>query len=179
MKVDDCYFLGYISKSFGYKGEVILFIDADEPQKYLQMESVFINQKGKLIPFFIENIQAHSKYNQLIAKFEDIDSEEQACSLIGNELFLPLKSLPQLKGNKFYFHEVIGFELSDKNKGMVGEIKDIIDLGANPLFQVFSGNKEILLPVQDDFIKSVDRKKQIIYYDAPDGLIDMYMNEEQ
>ncbi|MFW5793188.1 MAG: ribosome maturation factor RimM [Bacteroidota bacterium] len=178
MKFDDCYLLGYVSKNFGYKGEVILFIDADEPQKYIEMESVFVNKNNKLIPFFFEKIQAHSKSNQLIAKFEDINDEEQAQSLIGCELYLPLKSLPKLSGNQFYFHEVKDFELNDKNHGCIGKIKDIIDVGANPLFQIFSGTKEVLLPIQDDFIISVDRKNKIIHYNAPDGLIDIYLNED-
>ncbi len=175
MEINECFLLGYVSKLFGYKGEVIFFIDADEPENYKELESVFVKRNNKLIPFFIDKIQKHSKQNQLIVKFQDINNAEQAEILVGCELYLPLNFLPKLTGKQFYFHEVIGFKLSDKEKGVVGEVKDIIDVGSTPIFQVFSGNKEILLPIHNNFIVSIDRQTRTVFYKAPEGLIDMYL----
>ncbi|MBS4012241.1 MAG: 16S rRNA processing protein RimM [Bacteroidetes bacterium] len=178
MEISECFLLGYVSKLFGYKGDVIFFIDADEPENYLEMESVFVKKNNKLIPFFIDRIQKHSKQNNLIVKFQDINSAEQAELLVGSELYLPLSFLPKLTGNKFYFHEVIGFKVSDKDKGIIGEIKDIIDVGSTPIFQVFAGHKEILLPIHDNFLVSVDKDSKTIFYKAPEGLIDMYLADD-
>lgn len=177
METKDCFLLGYVSKIFGFKGEVILFIDADDSQRYLEMESVFVNKGNKLIPFFIDKIQAHSKQNHFIAKFQDINNEEQAAILVGAELYLPLSMLPKLSGKQFYYHEVIGYTINDENFGMLGKVEDIIDMTSNPIFQVSRGNKEVLLPIHDDFIISVNRDSKIIVYKAPAGLIEMYLDD--
>lgn len=83
--------------------------------------------------------------------------------------------LPKLTGNKFYFHEVIGFEIEDKQKGIFGKIQSINDSTAQPLFEVLNGDVEILVPMIDQFLVKVDRENKKIIMDLPDGLIDMYL----
>ena len=52
MTVDECYLLGYIIKAHGLKGEVQVAIDADSPEAYQDLESVFVQQGQQLVPFF-------------------------------------------------------------------------------------------------------------------------------
>jgi 16S rRNA processing protein RimM len=94
---------------------------------------------------------------------------------MGSELYLPLKFLPKLSGNKFYYHEVIGFILNDKEHGDVGVIKGVNDQGAQALFIAEKKGKELLIPITDDFISKVDREARIIYIQTPEGLIDLYL----
>jgi 16S rRNA processing protein RimM len=89
---------------------------------------------------------------------------------------LPLDLLPKLEGNKFYFHEVIGFSIEDKNFGIVGKIKGINDATAQALFEIDREGIEILIPMNDEFIVKVDREHQTIIVDTPEGLIDLYLD---
>ena len=50
MEIKDCFQLGKITKPFGYKGEVVFFLDVDEPMDYAEMDSVFVEVGGKLLP---------------------------------------------------------------------------------------------------------------------------------
>lgn len=52
MQKQDCYLLGTITKAIGYKGELNLFLDTDEPETYQNLESIFVEQHGLLVPFF-------------------------------------------------------------------------------------------------------------------------------
>ena len=174
MRKEDCFYLGKVAKKFSFKGEVLLFLDTDEPELYENMESVFVEMSNNLIPFFIEQSALH-KNDLLRVKFEDVDSEDDANELIGREIYLPLKMLPKLEGNKFYFHEVIGFAIEDKTHGNIGVIESVNDTTAQPLFEVRHGNKEMLIPMIDHFIIEVDRKNKIIRMDLPDGLVEMYL----
>lgn len=178
MDKDQCFHLGYVSKLFGFKGEVVVFIDADNPENYTALESVFLEIKGKLIPFFIERVILKSKSNQVVFRFQDIDSEEKASQLIGAALFLPLSFLPKLTGNAFYYHEVEGYQVIDQEKGPIGSLVQIISHTSNPLFQIQMGDREILIPVVDDFIERLDRESQTLYLKAPQGLIDIYLSDE-
>lgn len=174
MRKEDCFYLGKIAKKFSFKGEVLIYLDTDEPELYEDMESVFVEFNKNLVPFFIENSNLH-KNDFLRVKFEDVDDEAEADSIMGCEIYLPLKMLPKLEGNKFYFHEVIGFEIEDLRLGVFGKIVSINDTSAQPLFEVINGNVEILVPMIDQFLLKIDRENKKVIMDLPEGLVEMYL----
>ena len=174
MRKEDCFYLGKIAKKFSFKGEVLAYLDTDEPELYENLESVFVECNKHLVPFFIETSSLH-KNDFLRIRFEDVNTEEEADALLGNDLYLPLKMLPKLSGKKFYFHEVIGFEVEDKRLGIVGEIQSINDTTAQPLFEVLNDGIEILIPMIDHFLVKIDRENKKVIMDLPEGLIEMYL----
>jgi len=168
------FYLGHITKTHGYDGKVVAFIDADDPTAYENMEMMFLNIRGTLVPYFIEGRSLKS--NKLILKLQDITTEEQASELVKKEIFLPLSALPELSGNKFYYHEVKGYTVTDEAFGTVGVIEDILDYPAQAVMQVFHEGKEVLIPVSDAVILKLDRKNKRILIKAPEGLLDLYIN---
>ncbi|MFY7743300.1 MAG: ribosome maturation factor RimM [Flavobacterium sp.] len=174
MRKEECFYLGKIAKKFSYKGEVLVYLDTDEPELYENMESVFVEINKDLVPFFIENSALH-KNDFLRVKFEDIDNEEQADEILGCELYLPLSFLPKLEGNQFYYHEVIGFEIEDQRLGVVGKIVSVNDSTAQPLFEVLNGTVEILIPMIDQFLVKIDRDNKKVVMNLPEGLVEMYL----
>lgn len=175
MKKEDCFYLGKIVKKYSFKGEVILKLDTDEPAIYENMEAVFLDMGNKLLPFFIEE-SLLQKGNQLRIRFEDVNDERDADAILKTDVYLPLDLLPKLKGDQFYFHEIIGFVLEDVNYGEVGKITSINDKTAQDLFVVEKDGKEILIPMIDDFIKKIDRKNKKVIVETPKGLIEMNFN---
>ncbi len=176
MQKEDCFYLGKIVKKYSFKGEVLVKLDTDEPELYEHMESVYVNLRNNLIPFFIESSQLH-KSELLRIKFEDVDTEEDADTLLKSELYLPLEFLPKLDDDKFYFHEIIGFKVEDKNFGDVGIIKAINDSTAQSLFEIDRNGIEVLIPMNDEFIIKVDKANRVIIVETPEGLIDLYLND--
>jgi 16S rRNA processing protein RimM len=174
MRKEDCFYLGKIAKKFSFKGEVLVYLDTDEPELYENLESMFVECGKHLVPFFIQNSSLH-KNDFLRVRFEDVNNEEEADAILGNHVYLPLKMLPKLTGNKFYFHEVIGFEVEDKRLGIVGEIQSINDSSAQPLFEVLNDGVEILIPMIDHFLVKIDRENKKVIMDLPEGLIEMYL----
>ncbi|MDC6467415.1 ribosome maturation factor RimM [Flavobacteriaceae bacterium] len=174
MQKEDCFYLGKIVKKYSFKGELLVKLDTDDPIIYTKMESVFIDKNKNLIPFFIERSSLH-KSTLLRVKFEDIDSEEDADKLLKSELYLPLEFLPQLTGNKFYYHEIFGFEAEDLSFGLIGIIKGVNDSTNQAILEIDRNGSEILIPLIDDFIKSVDREQKKIILEVPEGLIDIYL----
>jgi len=174
MRKEDCFYLGKIVKKHSFKGEVVIKLDTDEPELYGNMESVFVDLGGNLVPFFIER-SSLSKGTMLRIKFEDVNTEDEADMMMRSGIYLPLDLLPKLEGNKFYFHEVIGFKVIDQNHGEVGVLININDSAAQPLFEIERDDKEIFIPMIDDFIQKVDRENKEIRVETPDGLIDLYL----
>ena len=172
MQKKDCFNLGKIAKKFSFKGEVLIWLDTDEPELYDEMESVFVDINNNLVPFFIESSSVH-RNDFLRVKFEDIDNEDDADAILGKHVYLPISMLPELEGDKFYFHEVIGFEIEDKTLGIVGVIESVNDTTAQPLFEVKQGSKEILIPMIDQFLVKIDRENRKVIMDLPEGLVDL------
>ena len=173
MHKEDCFYLGKIVRKYSFKGELLAKLDTDQPELYEHLDAIFVQVRNNLIPFFIEHSQLH-KSDLLRIKFEEVDTEADADALIKSELYLPLELLPKLEGSKFYFHEVIGFKINDKNFGEVGVIKAINDSTAQALFEVDRDGVEILIPMNDEFIVKVDREAKTIWVETPEGLIDLY-----
>ncbi len=174
MKKDNCFYLGKIVKKYSFKGEILAKLDTDQPGLYEKLDAIFLDLKNNLVPFFIEKSQLH-KSNLLRVKFEDVDTEADADSLIKTDLYLPLELLPKLDGNKFYYHEVIGFNITDKNYGDVGVITGINDSTSQALFEIDKNGTNILIPMNDEFILEVNRENKTITVETPEGLIDLYL----
>lgn len=175
MRKEDCFYLGKIVKKFSFKGEVVIKLDTDEPELYKEMESVYVDLGNNLVPFFIEK-SSLQKENQLRVLFEGVASEEEADSILKSDIYLPLSLLPKLEGDKFYYHEIIGYTIEDKNYGSVGVITNVNDKAAQPLFEIDNNGKEIFIPMIDNFIKKVDKQKKIISVETPEGLISLYLD---
>ena len=174
MKKEDCFYLGKIIKKYSFKGEVLLKLDTDQPQLYANIDALFINLNNRLIPFFIQTSRLH-KSDLLRLKFEDVSTESVADGLLKKEVYLPLSMLPKLEGKAFYYHEVFGFEIWDENYGKIGLIKGVNDQSAQALFEIDSSGHEILIPIHDEFIMNINRKKKIINVKTPPGLIKLYI----
>ncbi len=170
---EDYFYLGKITKKFGLRGELVVYLDTDEPEKYHTMESVFFDMEGEPVPFFIEEIKIKSR-NQLIVLFQDID-DASSSHYIDTDLYLPMSMLPKLTGNKFYYHEIKGFTVIDKNKGNLGICNDVLDYTHQAIMQVLGDKGEVLIPLVDKFIKNVDRDNRIIEIEAPPELIELYI----
>tara|TARA_R110002072_G_scaffold7503_2_gene40895 strand:- start:685202 stop:685726 length:525 start_codon:yes stop_codon:yes gene_type:complete len=174
MQKKDCFFVGKIVKKYSFKGELLVKLDTDDPEQFLEMESVFVEQHKNLVPFFIEKLSLH-KSSLLRVKFEEVTTEDDANAMLGTELYLPLDLLPKLSGNKFYYHEIVGFAIIDENHGPIGTVSGVNDSTPQHLFEIDFNGTEILIPINDQIIKKVDRDTKTLHLEAPDGLIDLYL----
>lgn len=174
MQKEECFFLGKVVSKYSFKGEVLVKLDTDDPEIYDNMESVFVSIGNNLVPFFIDRCRLH-KSNLLRISFEEVKDESTAERILGAELYLPLSTLPKLSGNKFYYHEIIGFELIDAVHGNIGRITAVNDSASQALFEAEKEGKQILVPINDDIITNVDRKNKTINVSTPEGLVDLYL----
>ncbi|MCP9765019.1 ribosome maturation factor RimM [Lacihabitans soyangensis] len=176
MQKSECFSLGKITKPHGLKGEVTIWLDVDIPENYIDLDGLFLEIKGQLVPYIIEELQIRGKKS--IVKFEDINSIEATEPIIDAEAYLPIKKLPKLKGKQFYYHEVIGYQIFDNNSQKdLGELKAIYESTGQDLFAVDINETEVLIPIIDNFLDAVDHTEKRIHVTLPDGLLDIYLNQ--
>ncbi|MBC8112158.1 MAG: 16S rRNA processing protein RimM [Verrucomicrobia bacterium] len=173
---EDCYELGYIQKTHALKGEMVFFLDVDEPLDYEDMDSIFLEISGKLVPYFVEKVRVQRQ--AAIVKLEAIDTIEQAHPLVGSKLFLPLEKLPELAADEFYYHDIIGYTVKDEQLGILGEITDYYELPQHDVLEMVYQGKTILIPVNDDIILGADHEEKYLETSLPQGLLEIYLGTD-
>lgn len=175
MQGDELFLVGKIQKTFGNQGQLMVHLEPEFDGTNLVLKSVFLETEGERIPFFIES-WLPKPGNKALVRFDDIPDMASAARLTGCSIYVPLSALPELPEDEFYFHEIIGFTVKDSKYGIIGKISDVLDLPQQTLLQVLYGEKEILIPLVDEIVTGMDKKKKLIFIDAPEGLISLYVD---
>ncbi len=68
-----------------------------------------------------------------------------------------------------------GFQVSEQRRGSLGKIQAVIEIQNNPLIELLINEKEVLIPLQEDFIVHIDWKKRELTMQLPEGLIELYL----
>jgi len=173
MQKEACFYVGKIVRKYSFKGEVIIKIDKDTPEIITELESLFVAIGDNLIPFFMEKNSWQKPY-QLRVKFEDVDSESDADSIINRKIYLPRTVLPERDGNEYYKAEIIGFKVEDVKYGAVGILKGVNEKTPQTLLEVIDESGNLVLIPADAFIQKIDRDNHIVLVETPEGLLDLH-----
>ncbi len=178
MLKNESYQVGTIVKTHNLKGEVMMSFDVDNPAEYSQIDTFFLDIKGKLVPHFVQKMQMVANQNAII-KFEDINTIEFAKKIVRAEVYLPLEILPEeeLEEGEFYLHQILDYQVIDVEKGTLGKITNIYEGDLQDLFGMTYQEKEVLIPVVDAFIVEILHNEKIIKMNLPNGLIELYLEE--
>ncbi len=173
MNREQCFLIGKITKLHGYKGAVVLYLNTHSPEQLKQMESVFLDMNGELVPFFLEQIQSLNG-QKMILSFEDV-SPEQAAQLVGKEVLLSRAFMPEPADEEEVFEqELIGWTAIDELQGPLGTIEEILENTAQQLLLIDGGERgSILVPLVEAFFSKVDRPNKTLYLSLPEGLVDL------
>ena len=180
MNTSDCFVLGKLTKPHGYKGAMVLFIDADEPDAYQDIEAIWVEVGDRLVPHFIDAMRSHNTADKFVVELEGIDSEAKAKAIAGCTAYLPSTLLPKLDNNTFYLHEVTGWKVTDADGTPIGTIRKVLDYAMYPILEVYSDEhgKEILIPLPGQIQIDVKRSLQTLAIELPEGLLETYLGSE-
>ena len=168
--------LGALAKPHGLKGAFHVFMDVDDPYEYEGLESVFVQKGNELVPYFIDELQIRDSVN--LMTLEGINSLDLAKELVGLKLFLPVSFLPKLKDDQFYYHEIIDYQVQDRNLGSLGYVKEVYSTGAQDVIIMIYKSKEVLIPLIDEIVPKVDKKEKTVFTELPEGLLEVYLEDD-
>lgn len=174
MTKEESFYIGYITKTKGLKGEVQLFFEFEEYEE-LDLDVLFFELNGKLVPFFVASYKLYENKTGLFY-FDDVDHVDKAQPLLKKKAYLPLSKKPERDEDEFYYTDLKGFIAVDETLGELGEIIEINEYPQQFVATVSYQNKEILFPLNEDFIVEIDDEEHVITLDLPEGLLDIYLN---
>lgn len=174
MTQEEAFYIGYITKTKGLRGELQLFFEYDAPE-LLDLDVVFAEINGKMVPFFVAayKLQQNSTGNFY---FEDIDHIDKAQALVKKKIYLPLAKMPDRSDEDFHYNDLEGFVVSDETHGELGEIVAVNEYPQQFVATVLYKGTEIMFPLNEDMIIEIDEDEETLLVDLPEGLLDIYLS---
>jgi 16S rRNA processing protein RimM len=163
--------IGFINKLSGYKGEVHCIIERGNVEDYSNEQFLFIRLDGIDVPFEIEEIK--DRRGAAIIKFRYADTEEYSKRFIDKEVFTEKTG----KRNKDEpdWEDLTGYEVIDERHGFLGIIKKIEEYPQQLIATFLINDKEVLIPLNENFLQRIEEGSKQIFLTLPEGLIDVYL----
>ncbi len=163
--------IGEVFRPHGYKGELIIKLSVEFESLKLT-ELIFLVIDGNKVPFFFSENPRKYKKSSMMLCLENIHSEEDVKKLLNVPVFTERQNIiSEPKENEASMPE--GFEVYDQDT-YIGISGGILNIPSNPILSVYTKeDKEILIPVHDDFLNLIDYDKKIIVFNLPEGLIEL------
>ena len=163
--------IGRVTKPHGLRGEICIFPITDDPERFGLLKSVFVGDgENRRVSANVERAKVRS--HDVIVKLEGVDSRDQAEELRGSFFEIRREDCLPLEEGAHYIFELIGMEVKTLDGQSIGRIKDVIDYPANDVYVVKSDRREVLIPVIQDVVKSVDVTQGVVIIDPIEGLLD-------
>ncbi|MCY1518209.1 Ribosome maturation factor RimM [compost metagenome] len=173
MNKEEAFYIGYLTKTKGLKGEVQLFFEFDNYEQ-LDLDVLFIDINTKMVPFFVASCKLYENSTGLFY-FEEIDHIDKAKSLLKKKVYLPLSKLPERDPDDFTYNDLRGFLVVDENHGTLGEITAVHEYPQQFVAAFLYQETEVLFPLNEDIILEIDEERNTLHVDLPEGLLDIYL----
>ena len=172
--MNECIQIGKLVATVGLKGELLLKHILGKKTVFKQAEVLFIEIENDIqLPYFIE--KSISKNNtETILQIEGITAKEQAAKLLHKKIWLTKNDFEKYV-SKTAPVNLIGFKILN-NKEKVGEVEAVIEQPQQLLLQTHVQQKEVLIPLHEQTLKKIDRKRKEVHVILPEGLLDVYLD---
>lgn len=165
--------IGKLVSSFGLKGELILKHNLGKKTSLKDLQAIFLEErKEAFIPWFIEHTKIKSD-EEIYIKLEGVDTKEKAIPLVQKEVWVPEVDFQKYSAKTSPIN-LLGFEIVEDEQ-VLGQILEVIEQPHQILCRIDYRGKEALIPLHEETIRKIDRKKKQVIVELPEGLLEIYL----
>jgi len=159
----------------GNRGEVAAVSLSSRPDRFGELEEVFLFDRDGVGPVRLELENAWEHKGRMVLKFRGVDTISQAERWRGAEVRVPLAARPALPEGEYYFADLVGCEVFERLSGRrLGRIREVHEYGGPPLLDVEpEGGGELLIPFAASICVEIDPAGGRIIVELPEGLEDL------
>ncbi len=92
---------------------------------------------------------------QLVVQLEGVDDRDQAERIRGLEIAVPRGELPEAEADEYYWDDLIGLEVVNREGVSLGRVSGLIETGVHDVLEVVDGRKR-LIPFTEPIVVEVD-----------------------
>jgi 16S rRNA processing protein RimM len=170
--MNDYIHIGRFVATHGVKGELVLKHALGKKTTLKDVKAIFVEeQKGSYLPYFVQPCKAKTQ-DETLVKLEGIDTKEAAHRIASRPVWLLDEDFRRLAGKTSPI-SLLGFTLFNEGEKL-GPVEEVIEQPHQVLLRITLEGKEALIPLHDETLNSIDRKKQEVHVTLPDGLLEIY-----
>ena len=167
----DFFRVGVIVKPHGVKGEAKVYPTSEDLDRYRDLEKVSIVSEKGSFETSVQSVKYKAPF--VIMKFDGIDTPEAVEKLRQHDVMVDRADAIPLEEGQYYIADLIGMKVVTDEGEDLGTLKDVLETGANDVYDVVSEDGgEILIPGIDECILDINEDKEIITVHLLKGLRD-------
>ena len=155
MSSGDLVVIGQVTRPHGIRGEIRVRTFTTAPEAFDRYDRLILRRTGR-DDEFVSVTESRPHKSAVLLCLKEVRSREEAEALVGAELLVPRRDLPDLEDDEFYWVDLIGLAAYDEKNEPVGLVRHIFTTGADDILVLENGREERLVPFRSEMIREVD-----------------------
>ena len=170
--MEDLLQVGIITSTHGVRGEVKVYPTTDDPRRFRRLKEVVLDTGKEKMNLEIEGVKFFKQF--VILKFKGLDNINDIEKYRQKSLYVTRKNAVRLQRDEYFIADLIGLKVQDEDGKELGTVKDVIETGANDVYEVeMADGKTLLLPAIKQCILNVDVENGTMQVHVLEGLLDL------
>lgn len=178
--------IGKITGIHGLKGNLKIWSFAESIDTFGKGREIWLKSEDEPTGTAYTIVEASPRNKGVVIRLKDVDSPDLAQALVGKDILINREVLPELENEEWYWQDLYGLTVIDREQGRLGIVEGIFSTNAHDILVVTNkdpdkaggktgsdghqeGESEILIPMHDHFIESVDMEAKIVKTTLPEG----------
>lgn len=163
--------VGVITTTHGVHGEVKVFPTTDDAGRFKKLKTVYLDLGRELLPVTIVGVKFFKQ--MVILKLKEINDMDTAAAYRNKDILIDREDALPLAENEFYICDLIGLKVITDEGEALGTLSEVLQTGANDVFEVTLPNKEtVLIPYIEDCVKEISLAEEKVTVHILPGLLD-------
>ena len=169
--MEDLLQVGIITSTHGVRGEVKVYPTTDDPRRFRRLKEVVLDTGREKLNLEIEGVKFFKQF--VILKFKGLDNINDIEKYRQKSLYVTRKNAVRLQRDEYFIADLIGLKVQDEDGTELGTVKDVIETGANDVYEVeMADGRSLLLPAIKQCILNVDVENGMMQVHVLEGLLD-------
>lgn len=168
-EMEDMLQVGAITSTHGLAGEVKVFPTTDDPKRYDHLKEVCLDTGKEMRKLEIQRVKYFKQF--VIVKFKGLDRIEEVERYVKKSLFVTRENAVELEEDEYFIADLIGLSVIEEDGKKLGTLTDVLSTGANDVYVVTEGEREILIPAIGQCILNVDLEQREMKVHLLEGLV--------
>lgn len=170
--MEDLLKVGIITSTHGVRGEVKVYPTTDDPRRFRRLKEVVLDTGREKLNLEIEGVKFFKQF--VILKFKGLDNINDIEKYRQKSLYVTRKNAVRLQRDEYFIADLIGLKVQDEDGTELGTVKDVIETGANDVYEVeMADGRSLLLPAIKQCILNVDVENGMMQVHVLEGLLDL------
>ena len=170
--MEDLLQVGIITSTHGVRGEVKVYPTTDDPRRFRRLKEVVLDTGREKLNLEIEGVKFFKQF--VILKFKGLDNINDIEKYRQKSLYVTRKNAVRLQRDEYFIADLIGLKVQDEDGTELGTVKDVIETGANDVYEVeMADGRILLLPAIKQCILNVDVENGMMQVHVLEGLLDL------